>query len=212
MKPSKKEETVNSFQLYKEFDYIVNTNYVKKDDKWNLVVCCYKACQIWNYNGSRLQEKIEAPESTEEGSPYAFTCSSRAVSENGVEYIAIGTNKGEIFFNREKGETQSVFQMADSNPITHMTFDDRSKVLAVGNSNGYIVLFKAEEVDGKVKLTPNSHLEPPAEIPLTSLGTLFRGENLLVSAFTSGTVKIHTFEGQKVCEIGAHSRNINAIC
>lgn len=211
LKQTKKDETVNSFQLYKEFDYIVNTNYVKKEDKWNLVVCCYKSCQIWNYNGSRLQEKLEAPES-EEGSPYAFTCSSRAVSDNGIEYIAIGTNKGEIFFNKEKGSTQSVFQMHDNNPITHMTFDERSKVLAVGNSNGYVVLFKAEESDDKVKLNPISHLEPPNEIPLTSLGTLFRGENLLVSCFCNGTVKIHTFEGAQVCEIGAHSRNINAVC
>jgi len=112
---------------------------------------------------------------------------------------------------KDKGKTQSVFTMSDNNPITHMTFDERSKVLAVGNSNGYVVLFKAEE-DGKiVKLNPISHLSPPDEIPLTSLGTLFRGENLLVASFSNGTVKLFTFEGDKVCEIGAHSRNINAV-
>ena len=202
---------MNSYQLYKEFDYIVNTNYVARNDKWHLVVSCYKGWQIWNYNGSLLEEKIEAPESTD-SNPYAFTCSSRAVSDNGTEYIAIGTNRGEIFFNKEKESTQSVFQMHDSNPITHMTFDERSNVLAAGNSNGFVVLFKAEESGGKVQLNPLCHLSPPNEIPLTSLGTLFRGENLLVSWFSNGTVKLHTFEGDPVCEIGAHSRNINAVC
>jgi WD40 repeat protein len=207
----RKGETTNSFQLFKEFDYIVNANYVKKDDKWHLVVWCYKGWQIWNENGSRLQEKIEAPESPD-STPYAFTCSSRAKSDRGIEYIAIGSNKGEIFFMRDKGKTQSVFTMHDSNPITHMTFDDRSKVLAVGNSNGYVVLFNAEEVEGSVKLNPISHLAPPNEIPLTSLGTLFRGENLLVGSFSNGTVIIYTFTGEKMWEIGAHSRNINAVC
>lgn len=102
--------------------------------------------------------------------------------------------------------------MKDGNPITHMTFDDRSKVLAVGNANGYVVLFTAEEVDKKIELVPNKNfLTPPAEIPLTSLGTLFRGDNLLVAAYSNGTVKIFTFKGDILCEIGAHSRNINAV-
>eukprot|EP00343_Euplotes_focardii_P012611 CAMPEP_0205832446 /NCGR_PEP_ID=MMETSP0206-20130828/46990_1 /ASSEMBLY_ACC=CAM_ASM_000279 /TAXON_ID=36767 /ORGANISM="Euplotes focardii, Strain TN1" /LENGTH=114 /DNA_ID=CAMNT_0053137993 /DNA_START=69 /DNA_END=409 /DNA_ORIENTATION=+ len=87
LKQSKKEEGVNSYQLYKEFDYINNANYVLRDDKWHLVVSCYKGCQIWNYNGSLLEEKIEAPESPE-ATPYAFTCSSRAISDKGTEYIA----------------------------------------------------------------------------------------------------------------------------
>lgn len=112
---------------------------------------------------------------------------------------------------KDKGKTQPVFTMSDSNPITHMTFDERSKVLAAGNSNGYVVLFKAEEEDKTVKLTPLSHLSPPAEIPLTSLGTLFRGDNLLVATYSNGTVKIFTFDGEIICEIGGHSRNINAV-
>lgn len=99
---------------------------------------------------------------------------------------------------KDKGKTQSVFTMNDSNPITHMTFDDRSKVLAVGNSNGYVVLFSAEEDDGTVKLNPISHLAPPNEIPLTSLGTLFRGENLLVGSFANGTVQLYTFAGELI--------------
>ena len=76
-----------------------------------------------------------------------------------------------------------------------MAFDERTKTLAAGNSNGYVVLFKAEEDDKNVKLTPQSHLSPPDEIPLTSLGTLFRGDNLLVSSFSNGMVKIYTFDG-----------------
>lgn len=110
-----------------------------------------------------------------------------------------------------KGKTQSVFTMEDGNPITHMKFDERSKVLAVGNSNGYVVLFKAEEEDKVVKLTPICDISPPNEIPLTSLGVLFRGENLLVACYSNGTVKIFTFEGELICELGAHSRNINAV-
>ena len=88
--------------------------------------------------------------------------------------------------------------MNDENPITHMTFDERSKTLAVGNSNGYVVLFKAEEKDKTVKLSPLSELTPPDEIPCTSLGTLFRGENLLVACYSNGTVKIFTFGGEIV--------------
>lgn len=207
----RKGETTNSFQLFKEFDYIVNVNYVQADDQWYLVVSCYKGCQIWNFNGSRLQERIEAPESKED-SPYAFTWSSRVETDAGNQYIAIGSNKGEIFFFKNKKGAQSVFTMKDGNPITHMTFDDRSKVLAVGNANGYVVLFTAEEVDKKIELVPNKNfLTPPAEIPLTSLGTLFRGDNLLVAAYSNGTVKIFTFKGDILCEIGAHSRNINAV-
>lgn len=116
------------------------------------------------------------------------------MSDFNTEYIAIGSNKGEIFL-KDKGKTQSVFTMNDNNPITHMTFDERSKVLAVGNSNGYVVLFKLEEQDKSVKMTPLSHISPPDEIPLTSLGTLFRGDNLLVAAFSNGTVKLFTFDG-----------------
>ena len=157
-----------------------------------------------------MYDKIEAPESPD-SSPYAFTCSARAVSDNDTEYIAIGSNKGEIFFMKDKNKTQSVFTMTDKNPITHMAFDERTKTLAVGNSNGFIVLFKAEEEGGKVKLNPIKHISPPAEIPLTSLDTLLRGENLLVASFTNGTVKLYTFEGDILVEIGAHSRNINAV-
>lgn len=113
-------------------------------------------------------------------------------------------------FKNKKG-AQSVFTMSDGNPITHMTFDTRTKVLAVGNSNGYVVLFTAEEQSGSVKLNPVSHLSPPAEIPLTSLSTLYRGDNLLVASYSNGSVKIFTFSGDMLCEIGAHSRNINAI-
>lgn len=183
---------------------------LNKNDNSFLVVACYKGWQIWNHNGSRLYEKIEAPESPDT-SPYAFTCSSRAVSDNDTEYIAIGSNKGEIFFMKDKNQTQSVFTMTDKNTITHMTFDERTKILAVGNSNGFIILFKAEEEGGSVKLNPIKHLSPPAEIPLTSLGTLFRGENLLVAAYSNGTVKIFTFDGNILVEMSAHSRNINAI-
>lgn len=101
--------------------------------------------------------------------------------------------------------------MNDENPITHMTFDERSKTLAVGNSNGYVVLFKAEEGDKSVKLNSIAQIAPTDEIPCTSLGTLFRGDNLLVACFSNGTVKIFTFSGDLVCDIGAHSRNINAV-
>ena len=206
----KKGETTNSFQLFKEFDYIVNVNYVQMNSQWYLVVSWYKGWQIWNHNGSRLQEKIEAPESSET-SPYAFTCSSQCVSDKDTEYIAIGSNKGEIYFYKGKGDSKLAFTMNDENPITHMTFDERSKTLAVCNSNGYVVLFKAEEKDKAIKLNPISTLTPADEIPCTSLGTLFRGENLLVACFSNGAVKIFTFNGEIVCEIGAHSRNINAV-
>ena len=77
---------------------------------------------------------------------------------------------------------------------------------------GTLYFSKQKNNGEEVKLNPLSHLEPPNEIPLTSLGTLFRGENLLVSSFCNGTVKIHTFEGKQVCDLGAHSRNINAVC
>lgn len=193
----RKGETTNSFQLFKEFDYILNANYIRKDDKWHLVVCCYKGCQIWNYNGSRLQEKIEAPETTE-GSPYAFTCSSRVVSDNGTEYIAIGSNKGEIFFMKDKGKTQSVYKMDNSTPITHMTFDERSKTLAVGSSNGNILLFTAEEGDKTINLNTVSTIPSDDVIPITSLAVLFRGENLLVACGSSGTVRIFTFTGDLI--------------
>lgn len=92
-----------------------------------------------------------------------------------------------------------------------MTFDDKSKILAVGNSNGYIVLFEAIEESKEIKLSPITQIVSDHEIPLTSLGTLFRGDNLLVSAFSNGTVKIFTYKGDLLCELGAHSRNINAV-
>ena len=46
---------------------------------------------------------------------------------------------------------------------------------------------------------------------MISLGTLNRGDNLYVAGFANGLVKIISTQGFVICELGAHSRLLNAL-
>lgn len=190
----------------KDFNTIMNVKYVEMNKASHLVICCIGMCQIWNFNGMRMLGILENKEAADD-IPFAYTCSTQVHKEEET-YIAVGSNKGEIFLVNKKYESTSAFTMKDSSPITSMASDSNTRTLAVGNANGYIILFKTE--DGKT-LEPTAKITPDQEIPVTSLGVLFRGDNLLVSGHANGTIMIHNFEGEKVIEIGGHVRSVNAV-
>jgi len=49
--------------------------------------------------------------------------------------------------------------------------------------------------------------------PITCLGVMGQGLPMFVVGYASGAVKLFMCEtGQLVCEIGAHSRQVNALC
>ncbi len=98
--------------------------------------------------------------------------------------------------------------MEDSSAITAMSGDSKSKTLAVGNSNGYVIIFACDLQDEWKAL---HMIQPPHEIPVTSLSLLNRGDNLYVAGFANGQVQLISTEGYIACNLSAHSRCLNAI-
>jgi WD40 repeat protein len=98
--------------------------------------------------------------------------------------------------------------MIDNSAITGMACDRKSQTLAVGNSNGYVIIF---ECDNQSEWKPIHNIKPKEEIPVTSLDVLNRSENLYIVGFANGEVKIISPKGQVLVEMSAHSRGINAL-
>lgn len=89
-----------------------------------------------------------------------------------------------------------------------MSADPKSKTICIGNSNGYVIILSCHNnLDWK----PLHNIVPSSEIPVVSIGTLFRGENLYVIAYANGMVKLITTNGKIVCDLQAHSRTITAL-
>lgn len=74
-----------------------------------------------------------------------------------------------------------------------MAGDAKSRTLAVGNSNGYVIIFECDNSAGDWK--PLKSIQPKDEIPVTSLGILNRGESLYVVGFANGQVSLITPSG-----------------
>lgn len=71
---------------------------MKVQDKWYLVVCTLKGCQIWNHNATRQLTYVESKKKMQEGKVNFFTSASTAFDKiDGTEFIAVGTSSGEIY-------------------------------------------------------------------------------------------------------------------
>jgi len=171
---------------WKDMSDCMALKYVKIQGKYYLVICTLKNCLLWNYNGSRQLTFIEAKKDKKEGKTFFFTCASEDITEDGEEFIAVGASTGEIFYIGVDGSSFSkdlAFTMKDENSIMAMACDMKSKTLAVGNSNGYIVIFKCESL---FEWKPVTTVTPLNEIPVTALSCLNRGDNLFVAGFANG--------------------------
>jgi WD40 repeat protein len=101
------------------------------------------------------------------------------------------------------------FEMVDQSAITGMSCDIKSQTLAVGNSNGFVIIF---ECDNQTEWKPVHSINPQNEIPVTAVDTLIRGsENLYAVGFANGLVKLIHPNGHILCELSAHSRSLNAL-
>jgi WD40 repeat protein len=99
--------------------------------------------------------------------------------------------------------------MTDTSAITAMSGDPKSQTLAVGNSNGYVIIF---ECDNQTEWKVRASVPTKEEIPVVSVGLIVKGgDNYYAVAYANGTVKLITPTGVIVAEIGAHSRGINAL-
>jgi WD40 repeat protein len=140
-----------------------------------------------------------------------FTTSAKAYC-GGEECIVVGTSRGEIFhvdYVDDSFSKNLAFTLKDESAITAMVSDENSKHLAVGNANGYVILFKIESNDS---YKPIATITPDNEVPITTLGCLFRGNNLVCAGFQNGHVKLLNFEnGDMIAEISSHSRMVNAV-
>jgi hypothetical protein len=170
--------------------------YVKVEDSWYLIVCTTKSCQIYNQNGSRLLSSLESKKKMDPGMINFFTCASSGYDKGtGEEFIAVGTSSGEIYaillsganFIKELG-----FQMIDNSSVTAMACDRKSQTLAVGNSNGYVIIF---ECDSQSDWKPIHNIKPKEEIPVTSIDVLNNSENLYLVAFANGEVRMISAKG-----------------
>ena len=61
-----------------------------------LVLCYIGIALIYNETGSRLLHKVDL-KSENEDNKFWFTCSTKAVGENGEDFIALATNDGRIY-------------------------------------------------------------------------------------------------------------------
>ena len=77
--------------------------------------------------------------------------------------------------------------MTDQSTVTAMAGDVKSQTLAAGNSNGCVIIF---DCDNQSDWIPKYSIKPSNEIPVTTLGTLNRVENLYVVGFANGMVKL----------------------
>ena len=136
----------------------------------------------------------------EDNQTHAYTCVETVTTESGAELLALGSTSGKVVFVNKQYENDVV--MTDNNPISNMAFDAVSKTLALGNTNGKIVFVKVESA---TVVSPETHVSSDHEIPVTSMGTLNRGEAILVAGFANGAVKLYNFAGECLCEIGSHS-------
>ena len=98
--------------------------------------------------------------------------------------------------------------MIDNSAVTAMACDRKSQTLAVGNSNGYVIIF---ECDSQSDWKPIHNIKPKDEIPVTSIEVLNKSENLYVVGFANGEVRIISPKGLIIIELSAHSRGINAL-
>ena len=131
---------------------------------------------------------------------HAYTCVTPISTESGAELLALGSTSGKLIFVNKQYESDTV--LTDSNPISNMAFDEVSKTIALGNTNGSLNFVKVDSASSATQLTPVSS---DLEIPVTSMGTLNRGETILVVGYANGVVKLFNFSGEQLCEIGSHS-------
>ncbi|CDW78897.1 wd repeat-containing protein 54-like [Stylonychia lemnae] len=180
-------------------------NYAKAQDKWHLCVSTTKGCQVWNYNGTRQLAFVESKNNI-------FLSASTAVDKiDGKEFIAIGTCNGEIHQVLINGTTYTKelgFKLVDESAVTSMSCDLRSRTLAVGNSNGYVIIFQC---DTQSEWKPLHSIQPQTEIPVHSISTLNRGDNVFVVGYANGSVRLISPSGQLLCNLSAHSRSLNAL-
>lgn len=92
-----------------------------------------------------------------------------------------------------------------------MEADPRGRMLAVGNSNGYVILF---ETDSQAEWKPAHSMAPKDEVPVTSIGLLQRSglSSIFIAGFANGSVKlIHAENGTLLADLSCHSRSLNAL-
>ena len=146
-----------------------------------------------------------------------FTCASKAYDfDSGEEFIAVATSEGRIYKLKEQVPGQFTkeiaFTMGIISPITTMISDAKSRHLLIGLGGGEITLLKCS-IDQQWDMincepSPNSYNHNPA----TCSDVLSLGLNMFVVGFASGTVRIYYCEnGKEICEIAAHSRQVNAL-
>ena len=189
--------------------------YVQVKDKIILAILTSKGCQLYNPNGTRQLAYIDSKKKLSEGKVNFFTSAATGYEKGSSdEFIAVGTSSGEIYSVTPNGSSfvkEIAFQMTDQSAITCISGDPKSKNLAVGNSNGYVIIF---ETDNQAEWKPISNIGPKDEIPVTALQTLNRSglSSLFIAGFANGMVKvIHATVGSVLAEIGAHSRGLNAL-
>ena len=197
---------------WKDSSECFQIKYVKVMDKWYLVICTNKGCQIWNHNGTRQLTYVESKKKQAEGKANFFSCVAVGYDKSdGKDFIAVATSLGEIysvFTNGASFVKDFGFQIPDETPITAMSGDARSKTLAVGTATGSVLVFECEN-QGEWRILHT--IESTQEIPVTSMGTLMRGDNIYVVGFANGMVKLIHPSGFVACELSAHSRCLNSL-
>lgn len=133
---------------WKDQSECFGVNYVYAQDKWHLCISTFKGCQIYNHNATRLLTIIESKKKVADGKVNIFLNAATAYDKvDGKEFIAVSNSTGEIYqvtINGTNYQRDIGFQMQDESAVTCMSSDARSKTLAVGNSNGYIIIFACD--------------------------------------------------------------------
>ena len=90
--------------------------------------------------------------------------------------------------------------------------DPKSRNMAIATGTG-AVIFVATHEDKEWQPVHNLLASlKVSEIPATSADVLNRGQNLFAIGYANGSVKLFNAEdGQLLCELGAHSRQVNAL-
>ena len=102
--------------------------------------------------------------------------------------------------------------MSMATPIVTMAVDQRSKVLLVATGQGQTLILKPKIEDDWGVVQPTGQDGNFANNPVTCADVMSVGLAMFVVGYASGTIKLFLCEtGQLVCEIGGHSRQVNAL-
>ena len=192
---------------HKDGGRCIGLKYLKVEGTWVLVMLFNKGVHVMNANASRRLTFVPLPANTS-----LFVSIGLGVDLDGKDFVALGSSEGEVVALINKGPTwdkENGTNIGKDISVSALASDPKTKVMVAGDSMGTLHFIKCDnELGWKSETTVKSKHENP----VLALETLYRGDNIFVSALYSGAVQLISPQGYILASVQAHSRIITGIC